>query len=414
MRRLHVIALAVLVLSAGCGPSSASRGPIKIGALFPLSGPQAPLAQQEYAGVQMARDFVNADGGVNGRQIELIAKDLTVREDATARVDELQKAGIQSVIGAYSSALSMPVSEAAHARGLIYWEAGAVADQLTGRGYSDVFRVGATGTNLGSMSSHFAATVVAPRLGRSPAQLPMVIVHARDGYPTSVASAAAAQAAREGFPVVATVTYDDRAPDWNRALAQVAAAQPRILLLSSYIPDGVAFRRAMLVAGLHVDAMIGTTMAQCVPDFGVMLGADAVGVFASDRPDWGINGRALTGVGRATYDRFAEAYEKQHGGYPSEEALAGFSAAWTLFHYVMPASPGTAPADLAQAARGLDLPAGTLANGAGVKFSSGTTGMGQNLRAASVIWQWQGVRHRVVVYPPEFATGTPTLIPLPR
>ena len=385
-----------------------------MGAVFPLSGPQAPLAQQEYAGVQIARDFVNADGGAHGRQIELIAKDLTQREGAAARVDELQKAGVQSIIGAYSSALSMPVSEAAHSRGLLYWEAGAVADMLTGRGYSDVFRVGATGTNLGSMSSHFAATVLAGRLGRAPAQLPMVIVHARDGYPTSVATAAAAQAVREGFPVVAIVTYDDRAPDWDRVLTQVAAAHPKILLLSSYILDGVAFRRAMLAAGLHVDAMIGTTMAQCVPDFGAMLGPDAIGVFASDRPDWGINGQALTGVGRATYDRFAEAYEKQHGGYPPEEALAGFSAAWTLFHYVMPASADTMPADLAQAARELDLPAGTLPNGAGVKFSSGATTMGQNIRAASVIWQWQGVRHSVVVYPPEFATGTPTLIPLPR
>ncbi len=406
--------LVALVLSAGCGPSSAASGPIKVGALFPLSGPQAPLAQQEYAGVRIARDLVNADGGVHGRQIELIAKDLTVREDATARVDELQKAGVQSIIGAYSSTLSMPVSEAAHSRGLLYWEAGAVADQLTGRGYPDVFRVGATGTNLGSMSSHFAATVLAGRLGRAPAQLPMVIVHARDGYPTSVAAAGAAQAAREGFPVVATVTYDDRAPDWNRVLTQVAAAQPKILLLSSYIMDGVAFRRAMLASGLHVDAMIGTTMAQCVPDFGAMLGADAVGVFASDRPLGGFNAGALTGVGRATYDRFAAAYRTQSGQDPTEEALAGFSAAWTLFHYVMPASSDTAAGQLAEAARTLDLPVGTLPNGAGVKFAGNASAMGQNLRAASVIWQWQGVRHSVVVYPPEFATGTPTLIPLPR
>jgi hypothetical protein len=40
--------------------------------------------------------------------------------------------------------------------------------------------------------------------------------------------------------------------------------------------------------------------------------------------------------------------------------------------------------------------------------------MGQNVRAASVIWQWQGVRHSVTVYPPVFATGVPILIPLPR
>jgi len=49
-----------------------------------------------------------------------------------------------------------------------------------------------------------------------------------------------------------------------------------------------------------------------------------------------------------------------------------------------------------------------------VKFAATPEAMGQNIRAASVIWQWQGVRHSVTVYPPVFATGTPGFIPLPR
>ena len=39
--------------------------------------------------------------------------------------------------------------------------------------------------------------------------------------------------------------------------------------------------------------------------------------------------------------------------------------------------------------------------------------LGQNTRAAAVIWQWQAVRHSVTVWPPVDATGTPQLIPLP-
>jgi hypothetical protein len=145
-----------------------------------------------------------------------------------------------------------------------------------------------------------------------------------------------------------------------------------------------------------------------------MLGADAIGVFASDRPMGVFNSAALTGVGRSVYQRFAVAYRARSGQAPTEESLAGFSAAWALFHYVMPASGDASASRLADAARGLDLPAGTLPNGAGVEFGAAGSTLGQNLRAASVIWQWQGVRHSVVVYPPEFATGTPTLIPLPR
>jgi branched-chain amino acid transport system substrate-binding protein len=410
-----LILLSVL-LSACSTISGASGGAtVKVGALFPLTGSQAPLAKQEYAGVQIARDFVNADGGIKGMRISLDTREVTDASQAASRVDALRADGVSSIIGAYSSSLSMPISAAAQADGLLYWEAGAVADQLTGRGYPLVFRVGATGSNLGTMSSHFAATVLAPRLNRAPSQLRMVIVHNVDGYPTSVATAVEKQAHVEGIPVVGEVQYDAHVPDWPAVLDQVRVTNPNILVLASYIADGVDFRRAMLKAGLHVDAFLGSTMAQCVPDFGVMMGADAIGVFASDRPPgWGFNPQALNKTGQAIYDRFAEAYEKQAGGYPTEEALAGFSAAWTLFHYVMPGAQGHDSEALASAARSLDLPTGSLANGAGVKFATTPDLMGQNLRAASVIWQWQGVRQNVTVYPPVFATGAPSFIPLPR
>jgi branched-chain amino acid transport system substrate-binding protein len=405
-RQLAAIGLVLACAACATAPSPGGAESIKVGAVFPLSGPQAPLAKQEYAGVQIARDLVNADGGVAGAPIALITRELTTEADAAGRVQELKAQGVQAILGSYSSSLSIPVSAEAQSRGLLYWEAGAVADQLTGRGYPLVFRVGATGQNLGTMASHFAATVVAPRLNMSAWSLRMAIVHNLDGYPTSVASAVAQQAATEGIQVVANVVYDAHGPDWT--------AKPNILVLSSYIADGVDFRRAMLRNGLHVDAFIGSTMAQCVPDFGAMLGADAIGVFAADRPPHGFNPSALNDTGRAVYARFATAYRREFGSDPSEESLAGFSAAWTLFHYVMPRAPDLGAGGMAAAARSLDLPDGTLANGAGVKFAATPEAMGQNTRAASVIWQWQGVRHSVTVYPPVFATGSPDFIPLPR
>jgi len=277
-RQLAAIGAVIACTACATAPTGSAVASVNVGALFPLTGAQAPLAKQEYAGVQIARDLVNADGGVDGVPIALITKDLTAESDAAGRVQTLQAQGVHSILGSYSSSLSMPVSAAAQSRGLLYWEAGAVADQLTGRGYPLVFRVGATGTNLGVLSSHFAAQVLASRLNLPPWGLRMAIVHNVDGYPASVAAAVASQAEREHIQVVANVVYDAHAPDWASVLQQVRTAQPNILVLASYIADGVDFRRAMLQSGLHVDAFIGSTMAQCVPDFGAMLGADAIGV----------------------------------------------------------------------------------------------------------------------------------------
>ncbi len=221
--------------------------------------------------------------------------------------------------------------------------------------------------------------------------------------------------------MVGQALYNASAPDWQGVLAQVNAAHADVLVLVSHIPDGVAFRRAMLASGVHVRALIGSTMAQCVPDFGAQLGADAVGVFASDRPSAGFNPGVLSASARAVYGRFATAWRASTGRAPDEEGIAGFSAAWALFHDVLPAaahggSSGLGAAGIAAAARAVDLPDGSLPNGAGLHFSAVADRLGQNERAAAVIWQWQAVRTSVVVWPAQFASGPvdASLVPLPR
>lgn len=417
MARLWLALLLSASLLAGCAPLSLPGTVTKVGALFPLTGSQATLGREQLEGVRLAQDFANADHVLPAGRIELLVRDLHTREEAEARVTELQRGGADAVIGAYSSGLSLPASEAAAAHGLLYWEAGATADQITGRALPLVFRVGATNRNLGALATHFAADVLAPRLRRTPAQIPIVTVEEREAYGASVAQAAVDQAAREGIPVARRVTFDANRPDWPSVLEEVRAARPSILLLVANIPDGVSFRRAMLASGLRVDALIGSTMAQCLPAFGALLGADAVGVFAADRPTAGFNPEVLDARGRAAYERLARAYRARHQRPPSEEALAGFSAAWVLFYEVIPGASRAHdlnPNGLARVARALDLADGSLANGAGVRFADTPDALGQNLRAAGVVWQWQGVRRSVTVYPPVFATGAPVLIPLPR
>ena len=404
--------LAATALAALASPTAAAHV-IRVGALFPLNGPMSPLARQEYQGVEIARDMANLDGGVGGAAIQLDSRELDDPAAAPAAVRSLRDDGVSVVIGTYSSALSIPASAAAAAAGLTYWEAGAVADRVTGRALPNVFRVGASGANLGSNSATFASTVLAPRLGLTATATRVSVVLEDDDYGHSVGDSAARTARDQGLNVVSSTTYNAHNPDWPAVLAAVAAARPDILILASYIPDGVAFRRAMLAAHLHVGALIGSTMAECGPDFGLELGSAAIGVFASDRPTQGFNEDVLSSDARATYDRFARAWQQTTGTAPTEEGLAGFTAAWALFHDVLPHAQRLDAPSIAAVARTLDIPRGSLPNGAGLLFSTDAAMLGQNTRAAAVIWQWQAVRHSVTVWPPVDATGSPELIPLP-
>ena len=416
--RPRLLLAALLVAAAACGAvvtAAAQPVPVlRIGAVFPLSGPQASLAGQEELGVRIAVDIANSRGGVDGRRIELDERDIASGADVTAQVDSLRDDGVPAIIGAYSSALSIPVSAAASADHLLYWEAGATADRVTGRGLPLVYRVGATGGQLGGNSANFTATVLAPRLHIAPASLRTVVVHAADDYGDSVEQGALRAAKERGLGVVADIGYDPYAPHFDALMPRLAALHPDVLILASYVLDGVAFRRAMLAAHLHTGALIGSTMAECGPEFGALLGADATGVFASDRPAGGFDPGALTPQGRTDYALLAAAWRDAGGGVPTEEGLAGFSAAWALLHDVMPRASSLTPAALAAAADATELPPGTLPNGAGIRFSQDAATRGQNLDAAAVIWQWQAVDHSVVVWPPVYANGSPAMVPLPR
>jgi branched-chain amino acid transport system substrate-binding protein len=448
LRRFLILSIGLALV--GCGPTTVQPSAtdagdvIRIGAVFPLGGSAGQLAGYELRGVQIAIDLANADGGVGGRRLKLEVRDLRTGADAPAVMASLRQGGVQVVIGAYGSDLSIAASQAADAAGLVYWESGAVADRLTGRGLPMVFRVGASGSNLGSNSAAFAATQLASRLGRSTSQLRVAIVAADDAYAASVAEAAAATATSLAMPIVVRATYSLVIPAWNGLMADLAAAHPDVIILASHIPDGIAFRRAMLASGLKVGALIGSTMAECDPDFAGELGADAIGIFASDRPTGGFQPDALSATARATYDRFAAAWGAptvaaaspaeggasgygRDGGYTisgpgesasaaaTEEALSGFTAAWALFHDVLPTAQGHGALDasaVAVAARTVDLPAGSLPNGAGLRFSADPRTLGQNERAAAVIWQWQAVRTYAFVWPATFATGSIRFVPL--
>lgn len=418
MLRRAASALILPLLLGACGVSSLATGPnvgdLLLGVMLPLHDSQAPLATQELNGIEVAVDAANASGGVQGRRLRLLVRDVTTREAIEPAVQSLKAAGARVVLGTYSSALSIPAAHSVSAAGLLYWETGAVADQVTGEGLPRVFRVGAAGSNLGRGSAAFATEQLAPRLNRRIQDLRITVVQEHDPYGDSVALAAFSEASRRGAQVSPVITYDARQPDWDAVFSAVTAAHPDVLVLASYIPDGVAFRRAMLSRNVRVGALIGSTMAECGPEFGAELGDDAIGVFASDRPPHGFNASALSGDARAAYNRLATDYQLRFGVVPGEEPISSYSATWALVHYVMPAATTLDPEGIAAAANGVDLASGDLPNGAGLKFSRVAADRGQNTRAASVVWQWQSLRHSVTVWPPVLATGRVALVPLPR
>jgi ABC-type branched-subunit amino acid transport system substrate-binding protein len=187
----------------------------------------------------------------------------------------------------------------------------------------------------------------------------------------------------------------------------IAASGANVVFVAAYLQDGIDMRREMVRQGLRLVAGIGTSSSYCMPEFGATLGRDAVGLFASDKPDAEyLNPSGLLPEARAVLARATSAWESRYGSEEmSAPALAGFAAAWALLHDVLPRATSFSPAGVAAAALATDVPQGGLPNGSGLRFGrSGSADAGENVMATSVIWEWVGVGKREVVWPPRFAT----------
>ncbi len=407
-RALALMAAALLVLPA-C-TSSPDGDTIRVGAIYPLSGSQGQGGIDEHRGVLLAAELVNADGGVDGRMIEIVSTDVSAAEAAPGAVEDLGADGIGVVIGSYGSTISAPASETAAANDMLFWETGAVGT-LTERSEQGVrtFRMPPTGAVLGRNAIEFVHGPLAEALGRDAGDLRYAFSFVDDVYGRSVADGAAQAATELGLDVAGRFGYDLASVDYDALARRIDRSGADVLFVSAYLADAIGLRRALVRNDVDLLASIGTSSSYCMPEFGGSLGADAVGLFASDKPSGAaIDPSTLRTQGADLLGRARGAYDERWGDEMSPAALAGFSAAWALFAEVMPTAAAAgvlSPDAIADAALSVDLPMGSLPNGSGLRFGEpGTATAGDNVMAAAVVWEWLEPGRAMVVWPSELAT----------
>jgi len=67
--------LAVVLVLGGCAQKDSGKGPIKIGGLFSITGPNSFLGEPERNSMQLLTEQINAKGGINGRPLKVVIYD---------------------------------------------------------------------------------------------------------------------------------------------------------------------------------------------------------------------------------------------------------------------------------------------------------------------------------------------------
>lgn len=128
MRRQWLLALVLLGLTA-CSP----KEPIRLGFLGGLSGRIADLGMAGRNGAQLAIDDVNAEGGVNGRSIELLVHDDEQNEAQAVRaVVALSDARVHAIVGPMTSSIAEAIRPTINASGTVAVSPTVTASTLSG------------------------------------------------------------------------------------------------------------------------------------------------------------------------------------------------------------------------------------------------------------------------------------------
>jgi len=125
-------------------PAAAQQGdPVKIGVIQPLSGPVAASGNYVRMGAEIARDWINARGGVLGRPIVLLIEDnkSDPKEAATAAEKLIVKDKVPVIMGAWGSSMTLAAMPKLEEYGVPMVVETSSASTVTKRGNPWVFRI---------------------------------------------------------------------------------------------------------------------------------------------------------------------------------------------------------------------------------------------------------------------------------
>lgn len=401
------IVAGMTLLAAAAAPVAMAAEEVKIGTLFPLSGPMALLGNEAFKAAEVARDMVNENGGVLGKQVVFASADAPNPTAANAEATRLIiREKVPLIAGSYSSAIALAGSEVSEREGVLYWETVAVADKITERNYKNVVRLTFNASMMGQAAVKFA-NELATKLGKDPKDFRLAIISEDSEFGQSVGDAAAAEGKKLGMKVVANEHYSKTVTDLSSLVLTLKSKRPDAIIATSYLNDGILFWRQARELDLNVDAMIGIGTGYALPDFVQAAGDSANGIFDVDAPST-LNVAALPEETQKLYTEFTKRFQEKTGREPGPLAYISFGGFWTLFTDVIPQAGSMDPSALRKVAGSLDMPAGSLLTGAGVKLDE----TGQNTRALISVMQWQNQKLEVV-WPDNVASKEAIMVPLP-
>lgn len=252
------------------GPAATVEGDgtLTIGSLLPQTGNLAFLGPPEFAGVELAIQEINEDGGVLGNDVEYIEGDSgdAQQDVANPTVDRLLAANADVIIGAASSGVSFTVIDKITRAGTVQFSPANTSPDFTD--YEDnglYFRTAPSDVLQGRI---LAETILADGFSN------VGILALQDPYGEGLARNVSETITENGGTLAPeeTVFYDPAASNFDAQVGQIRAADPDAIVLIGF-EESARVIQSMVAQGIGpqqkqlylVDGNLGNALGEDLP-----------------------------------------------------------------------------------------------------------------------------------------------------
>jgi branched-chain amino acid transport system substrate-binding protein len=317
----YLLSLFILAMTfiAGCG-NSASQD-VKIGMVYELTGNTATYGVAAANGAKLAFKEMNANGGVLGKQIQIVTADNKGEpsESANAMTKVITQDRVVAVTGFTVSSCGIAGSAVAEDNKIPFVAAATVnpkvtVDTNTGKVKNYTFRACFIDSFQGTVGANFA-------LNSLKAKNAAIITDSSSDY-----SKGLTQVFKEAFikgsgQIVSEEAYLQKDQDFKPVLTKVKAQNPDLLYIPGYYEDVGKIIKQARELGITVP-ILGSD-AWDSPKLSELGGAEAL------NHTYFTNFYSVEDKNPAS-NAFVEAYQKEYGQLPDSMAAMGYDAAYLL------------------------------------------------------------------------------------
>lgn len=329
-RKLLIFALIIgLFIMAGCGSGSESSesdtdsgsdkdsgDTLKIGAVLPMTGDSSVFGEKFRAAYTMAIEEINENGGVDGKQLELVIEDSQEKPQIgkTATEKLVNDDGILALTGGRSSGVTLTEAQVAEEHSVPYLIDHGTSDLATMEGYEYVFRLNPTaGMYTTALKEYFESN--------PPTSIAHIIPD--DAFGEAIYDYGMKEYVDDSGVTYELFKFNSGELDFKPIIEKVKNMDPQIVMMTAANDnDATQIIKAAQESNLSPEMFIGTGGGHSIQGFYDQAG-DLTETVLSAGP-W--HGNKKDPKWQEFFDKFTETY----GHEPGEHEVEGYTAIYIL------------------------------------------------------------------------------------